>query len=219
MTWLPGWNSIEGSARWGDIFFWTGSAFLLLLASCIVLSKLYGWRRDALIVRRDQLIAIAQDLQSQTESPQPKDPARLQAALPQQPLALQPPPQPLQPAPLQQPSLQQPSLTQPPVTQPTVAQPRATTTPRPSSAPPAAGVAPEGAEKAPPEAEPPERLPDRVARVQERSPRGLTDSQKKSMVGTLAAFRGQKFSVVCIAGDEEGRSFADALVGMLRSAG
>src|ERR1019366_5108020 len=24
MSWWPGWNSIEGAAKWGDIFFWAG---------------------------------------------------------------------------------------------------------------------------------------------------------------------------------------------------
>src|SRR5262249_39283512 len=61
MSFMPGWNSIEGSARWGDIFFWTGFACLLLLAGSIVLSKLYGWRKDALITVREQLAAIAAD--------------------------------------------------------------------------------------------------------------------------------------------------------------
>ena len=59
MSFMPGWNSIEGTARWGDIFFWTGFACLVLLAGSIVLSKLYGWRKDALVTVRDQLAAIS----------------------------------------------------------------------------------------------------------------------------------------------------------------
>src|SRR5450432_3914122 len=46
MTWWPGWNSIEGAAKWGDIFFWAGFALLVLLAGCEILSKVYGWRED-----------------------------------------------------------------------------------------------------------------------------------------------------------------------------
>jgi hypothetical protein len=35
----------------------------------------------------------------------------------------------------------------------------------------------------------------------------------------LSPFRGQKFSVVCIAGDPEGRSIAEEIVNVLRTAG
>src|SRR6202163_1377813 len=62
MSWWPGWNSIEGAAKWGDIFFWAGFAFLVLLAGCEVLSKVYGWRKDTLIAMRDDLIAIAESM-------------------------------------------------------------------------------------------------------------------------------------------------------------
>src|ERR1700730_8820424 len=58
MTWWPGWNSIEGAAKWGDIFFWTGFAFLVLLAGCEILSKVYGWRKDVLVAMRDDLISV-----------------------------------------------------------------------------------------------------------------------------------------------------------------
>src|SRR6202163_1095009 len=61
MTWWPGWNSIEGAAKWGDIFFWAGFALLILLAGCEILSKVYGWRKDTLIAMRDDLIAVAQE--------------------------------------------------------------------------------------------------------------------------------------------------------------
>ena len=62
MSWWPGWNSIEGAAKWGDIFFWAGFAFLVLLVGCEALSKVYGWRKDTLIVVRDNLIAVAADI-------------------------------------------------------------------------------------------------------------------------------------------------------------
>src|SRR5579871_2468617 len=84
MSFMPGWNSIEGSARWGDIFFWTGFACLILLAASIVLSKVYGWRKDALVAVRDQLAAIAADARfeqerheleaARTRAQQPADP-------------------------------------------------------------------------------------------------------------------------------------------------
>ena len=152
MSWLPGWNSIEGSARWGDILFWAGFAFLVLLAGCVVMSKVYGWRKDALIVMRGQLIAIAQELETQQAPPAQPEPQRRDAEA-------------------------------------------------------AVARASEG------------RQPDRVARVQERPSRGLTEAQKKSVIGALAPFRGQKFSVACIADDPEGKSFAGDIVTLLRAAG
>src|SRR6266851_3837221 len=62
MTWWPGWNSIEGAAKWGDIFFWAGFAFLVLLAGCEIISKVYGWRKDTLIAMRGDLITVAQGI-------------------------------------------------------------------------------------------------------------------------------------------------------------
>ena len=74
-------------------------------------------------------------------------------------------------------------------------------------------------QQAPREAEPLARTPEQVARLQERSPRGLTEAQKKTIVALLAPFRGQKFSVVCIAGDPEGKNIAEQIVTVLRAAG
>ncbi len=70
-----------------------------------------------------------------------------------------------------------------------------------------------------PTTDPLARTSEQVARLQERSPRGLTEAQKKSIIGLLSPFRGQKFSVVCIAGDAEGKSIAEELVTVLRAAG
>ena len=158
MSWWPGWNSIEGAAKWGDIFFWAGFVFLALLAGCEVLSKVYGWRKDTLIAMRDDLIGVAES--TRTKSPEryagengavraPEvEAARTQAELQSQP------------------------------------------------------------EQVPREAEPLARTPEQVARLQERSPRSLTEAQKKTIIGALSQFRGQKFSVVCITGDPEGKSIA-----------
>src|SRR4029077_19840295 len=48
----------------GDIFFWVGFAFLVVLAGCEILSKVYGWRKDTLIAMRDDSIAVAQDMRT-----------------------------------------------------------------------------------------------------------------------------------------------------------
>lgn len=182
MSWWPGWNSIDGAAKWGDIFFWTGFAFLVLLAGCEVLSKVYGWRKDTLVAMRDDLTLIARDAQrreseaSRVFAPEHYEPQ----------LAAAPPPvtvQPLKADPDSEPELQAP--------------------------PPAAA----------PDPEPVARSAEQVARLQERSPRGLSDAQKKAIVGILSQFRGQKFSVVCIAGDAEGKNIGQEIVNVLRAAG
>jgi hypothetical protein len=176
MSWLPGWNSIEGSAKWGDIFFWAGFSLLVLLAACILMSKVYGWRRDALITVRNQLIAIAgelQPLQAPQAQPQPRD----------------------QTGPQEQ---------------------REGAIERRDAEAPGARVPGEPAERG--VAEPP-RQPDRVARLQERPPRALTEAQKRSVIGALSPLRGQKFSVVCIANDAEGKNLAGEIVTVLRAAG
>jgi hypothetical protein len=175
MSWLPGWNSIEGSARWGDIFFWAGFTFLVLLAGCVVMSKVYGWRKDALITVRNQLIAIAGELQP----------------------------------------LQTPQAPQQPPHQAEPQEEREHAAAQEHSDGEAAGtrVPDEPAEREPP------RQPDRVARLQDRPPRVLTDAQKKSVIGALSPLRGQKFSIVCIANDAEGKKLAGEIVTVLRAAG
>jgi hypothetical protein len=57
MSWWPGWNSVQGAARWEDIFFWVGIAFLVLLAGSEIISKFYGWRKD-------ELIAVAEGIRA-----------------------------------------------------------------------------------------------------------------------------------------------------------
>jgi hypothetical protein len=198
MTWWPGWNSIEGAAKWGDIFFWAGFALLVLLAGCEILSKVYGWRKDTLIAMREDLISVAQDIRTKQTDPDRGD-ARdreLEIAGTRTPEIEAPrtapdsPPQPqFQP--------QFPPQYQPPFqAQPQAQPPQATREPEPLS-----------------------RTPEQVARLQERSPRGLTEAQKKTIVALLAPFRGQKFSVVCIAGDPEGKHIAEEIVTVLRAAG
>ena len=182
MTFLPGWSSIEGSGRWSDIFFWAGFACLILLAACILMSKVYGWRKDALIATREQLISLAEDLRNE-DLRQLETAARERAQTPERDpeaaIALAP---------------------------------EATPSPERPAAVPKAAAAP-----APPP--PPAREPERIARLQERPPRELSDAQKKAMIGTLSVFRGQKFAVLCITGDAEGKSFAETLVTVLRGAG
>jgi hypothetical protein len=179
MSWWPGWNSIEGAAKWGDIFFWAGFAFLVLLAGCEILSKVYGWRKDTLIAMRGDLIGVAEHSRTkQTDQErieaQERHDAQIAAARAPEAEAEKTEPEP-QPRSLSQQSAR--------------------------------------------EAEPIARTSEQVARLQERSPRGLTEAQKKAIIGLLSPFRGQKFSVVCIAGDPEGKSIAEEIVNVLRAAG
>jgi hypothetical protein len=193
MTWWPGWNSIEGAAKWGDIFFWAGFACLVLLAGCEILSKVYSWRKDTLLAMRGDVISVARDVRSK-ETDQERGDARARhdaeianARAPQVEPDRTAPETPLQPQfqPPYQPQFQPQFQPQP----------------------------------APREAEPLARTPEQVSRLQERSPRGLTEAQKKTIVALLAPFRGQKFSVVCIAGDPEGKNIAEQIVTVLRAAG
>jgi hypothetical protein len=181
MSWWPGWNSIEGAAKWGDIFFWAGFAFLVLLAGCEILSKAYGWRKDTLIAMRDELIAVAQDIRAtQTDQERVEAQARRDADV-------------------------------------AAARPREAEAEAEKSAPePQAQMQPQQTASEP---EPLGRTSEQVARLPERSPRGLTESQKKTIIGILSPFRGQKVSVVCIAGDPEGKNLADEIMNVLRAAG
>jgi hypothetical protein len=187
MSWWPGWNSIEGAAKWADIFFWVGFALLVLLAGCEILSKVYGWRKDTLIAMRDNLMAVGEAArtpqadQGRVVAPERHDPERRDVEIP---AARAPGPEAEKTEPPPEPTLEP----QPQVLQAT------RDTPLP-------------------------RSPEQVARLQERSPRSLSEAQKKAIIGILSPFRGQKFSVVCIAGDPEGKTIGEEIVSVLRTAG
>jgi len=187
MSWWPGWSSIEGAAKWGDIFFWAGFAFLVLLVGCGALSKVYGWRKDTLTAMRDDLIAVAADIrtkQADQERVEAQGRRGAESAAARTPEVEAEKTEP-QPQPQSQPASQPQSQSQP----------------------------------AARDADPLARTSEQVARLQERSPRGLTEAQKKTIIGLLSQFRGQKFSVVCIAGDPEGKSIGEEIVNVLRAAG
>jgi hypothetical protein len=193
MSWWPGWNSIEGAAKWADIFFWVGFAFLVLLAGCELLSKTYAWRKDTLVAMRDNLLGDAD-----TARPQQADQERLKTQdryAPEIAVARPPAPETEMTEPPPEPS---PQLQPDPQMQPQM-QPQIPQVPR--------------------DAEPLARTSEQVARLQERAPRGLTEAQKKAIIGTVAPFRGQKFSVVSIAGDPEGKHIGEEIVTVLRTAG
>jgi hypothetical protein len=184
MSWWPGWNSIEGAAKWVDILFWVGFAFLVLLAGCELLSKAYAWRKDALIAMRDDLLANAE-----TARAKEADQERLKVQ-----------------------DRYTTETARTPATETEKAETeKAEPPPEPQPQPQVPQVAPEE--------EPLARTPEQVARLQERSPRGLTEAQKKMIIGTLAPFRGQKFSVVCITGDPEGKHIGEEIVTVMRAAG
>jgi hypothetical protein len=174
MSWWPGWNSIEGAAKWGDIFFWAGFACLILLAGCEILSKVYGWRKDTLMAMRYDLIGVAANIQTKQTGQE-----RVEA-------------QGRQDAPI--------AAARAPEAEAERTEPQAQ-----QSAREAEPIAP--------------RTSEQVARLQERSPRGLTEAQRKAIIGLLSPFRGQKVSIVCIAGDPEGKNIAEEIVNVLRAAG
>jgi hypothetical protein len=180
MSWWPGWNSIEGAAKWGDIFFWAGFACLVLLAGCEILSKVYGWRKDTLLAMRDDLIGVAANIQTKQSDQERVGVQGRQGA---------------QIAPARAPEAE---------TEKADAEPQPPSQPQ-QSAREAEPIAP--------------RTSEQVARLQERSPRGLTEAQRKAIIGLLSPFRGQKVSIVCIAGDPEGKNIAEEIVNVLRAAG
>jgi hypothetical protein len=178
MSWWPGWNSIEGAAKWADIFFWVGFALLVLLAGCEILSKVYGWRKDTLVVMRDNLMAVADAARTpQADQEGVIAPERHDTEIPA----------------AHAPGAEAEKTEPPPEPQPQALQATRDT--------------------------PLARTPEQVARLQERSPRGLSEAQKKAIIGILSPFRGQKFSVVCIAGDPEGKTLGEEIVSVLRTAG
>src|ERR1700736_2058078 len=152
MSWWPGWNSIEGAAKWGDLFVWVGFAFLVLLAGCEVLSKVYGWRKDTLLAMRDDLVAIAETVRTKQGERELFDTPRRDAEV----------------AAPRAPTLEPETSAFPRVPQP--------------QAPPH----PQSPTQQPPrDADPLSRTSEQVARLQERNPRGLTEAQKKTIIGIL----------------------------------
>ncbi len=198
MSWWPGWNSIEGAAKWGDLFFWAGFALLVLLAGCEVLSKVYSWRKDSLIAMRDEIATLAQDARVRQAAEQARtETERLDAERAAQAQAQ------VQQAPAQH-DIE--------IAAAHPADPPADRTDAPAQLQPQGPSGPRDLDAVP-------RSNEQVARLQERSPRGLTEAQKKAIIGVLAPFKGQKFSVVCIAGDPEGKAIGEQIVTVLRAAG
>ena len=141
MSWWPGWDSIESTTRWQDIYFWFGVVCLVMLAVSAVVSHRYG-------VRKDELVAIAERdaiTQRQREKDEADDRIRqLQNALSE-------------------------------------------------------------ADK-------------ELSEFQKEQGRRITGQQKAELIAALSAFRGQKISVVCVKGDEEGLALAQDLVAIFVAA-
>jgi len=49
MSWIPGWDSIEGTGFWSHFWFWFGIACLFALGAAEVVSHLYSLRKDELV--------------------------------------------------------------------------------------------------------------------------------------------------------------------------
>jgi len=142
MSWWPGWDSIESTTRWHDIYFWFGAACLIMLALSAVVSHRYG-------VRKDELVAIAERdaiTRRQREREEADDRIKqLQNALSE-------------------------------------------------------------ADK-------------KLSEFQkEPAPRRITGQQKAELIAALSPFRGQKVSIVCVMGDEEGLALAQDFVAVFVAA-
>jgi hypothetical protein len=49
MSFPPGWNTVEETSLWHDVFWWIGIVALVVLAISEILAKRYGDRKDELI--------------------------------------------------------------------------------------------------------------------------------------------------------------------------
>jgi hypothetical protein len=68
MPWLPGWNSVEGAAKWENICFWAGIVCLVLLAVFEIISRVYSTRKDKLVaIAEDARVGQQQKKESQAE--------------------------------------------------------------------------------------------------------------------------------------------------------
>ena len=81
MRFLPDWDSIESTARWGDALFWIGITCLVLLAAAEVASHIFSNRSSALQAEGLQRNMVARVLTAKqfaaltgslTEAPKPK---------------------------------------------------------------------------------------------------------------------------------------------------
>jgi hypothetical protein len=207
MSWWPGWNSIEGAAKWGDIFFWAGFAFLVLLAGCEILSKAYGWRKDTLIAMRDDLIAVAQDIRTKQPDQERVEAQARRNADARRDADARRNADARRDADARREAEMAAARAPEVEAEKTAPEPEPQMQPQPQT------------QQAGRETEPLARTSEQVARLQERSPRRLTEAQKKAIIVLLSPFRGQKFSVVCIAGDPEGKNIAEEIVNVLRAAG
>jgi hypothetical protein len=54
VSFLPGWNSVEGASWWHDAFWWLGIVCLVLLAASEIIAKSYTDRKDVLIAEAQQ---------------------------------------------------------------------------------------------------------------------------------------------------------------------
>ena len=75
MSWIPGWDSVDGAHFLSNIFFWAGIVALILLGVCEVVSHRYSERKDELTAieendnqrRHDKDMAALQLQASQAE--------------------------------------------------------------------------------------------------------------------------------------------------------
>jgi hypothetical protein len=61
MSWIPGWDSIEGAKAWSNSFFWASIGSLILLGITEVISHRYGIRGDNLAAAKEERIRQQHD--------------------------------------------------------------------------------------------------------------------------------------------------------------
>jgi len=57
MSWIPGWDSVDGAGSWSHFWFWFGILCLFALGASEIVSHVYSLRKDQLVAAADRASA------------------------------------------------------------------------------------------------------------------------------------------------------------------
>ena len=66
MTWWPGWDSVDSTGFWSQVWFWIGIVGLVAVGASAVISHVYGLRKDQLVSAQVAALAASQTAEAQT---------------------------------------------------------------------------------------------------------------------------------------------------------
>ena len=70
MVWWPGWDSVDSVGFWSHFWFWVAIVCLFVVGASVVISHIYGLRKDELL--SDKMASLAATQTAQVEAPQNK---------------------------------------------------------------------------------------------------------------------------------------------------